>query len=26
VDVEALRKRVERLAADFPLYGGLETW
>ncbi|MFN0283639.1 MAG: serine hydroxymethyltransferase [Kineosporiaceae bacterium] len=26
VDVETLRKRVERLAADFPLYGGLETW
>ena len=22
-DVEALRKRVERLAADFPLYDGL---
>jgi glycine hydroxymethyltransferase len=26
VDVETLRKRVERLAADFPLYDGLETW
>jgi glycine hydroxymethyltransferase len=25
-DVETLRKRVERLAADFPLYDGLETW
>jgi glycine hydroxymethyltransferase len=25
-DVETLRKRVTRLAADFPLYGGLETW
>jgi glycine hydroxymethyltransferase len=25
-DVEALRKRAERLAADFPLYDGLETW
>jgi glycine hydroxymethyltransferase len=25
-DVEALRARVERLAADFPLYEGLEGW
>ncbi len=25
-DVSTLRKRVERLAADFPLYDGLETW
>ena len=25
-DVETLRKRVERLAADFPLYDGLEGW
>ncbi|GLY13089.1 serine hydroxymethyltransferase [Kineosporia sp. NBRC 101677] len=25
-DVDALRKRVDRLAADFPLYDGLETW
>jgi glycine hydroxymethyltransferase len=24
--VDALRARVERLAADFPLYDGLETW
>ncbi len=24
--VEGLRARVERLAADFPLYDGLETW
>lgn len=26
VDVPALRQRVTRLAADFPLYDGLETW
>jgi glycine hydroxymethyltransferase len=25
-DLEALRARVERLAADFPLYPGLEQW
>jgi len=25
-DVEKLRARVERLAADFPLYQGLESW
>lgn len=25
-DVEALRARVEKLAADFPLYSGLEEW
>jgi glycine hydroxymethyltransferase len=25
-DVEALRARVARLAADFPLYPGLESW
>jgi glycine hydroxymethyltransferase len=25
-DVDALRARVERLAADFPLYDGLESW
>jgi glycine hydroxymethyltransferase len=25
-DIEKLRGRVERLAADFPLYDGLETW
>ena len=25
-DVDMLRTRVERLAADFPLYDGLETW
>jgi glycine hydroxymethyltransferase len=25
-DVDALRARVERLAHDFPLYDGLETW
>ncbi|GAA4773004.1 serine hydroxymethyltransferase [Citricoccus nitrophenolicus] len=25
-DVEALKARVDRLAADFPLYDGLETW
>jgi glycine hydroxymethyltransferase len=25
-DIEALRKRVEVLAADFPLYEGLEGW
>jgi glycine hydroxymethyltransferase len=25
-DIETLRKRVERLAADFPLYDGLEGW
>jgi glycine hydroxymethyltransferase len=25
-DVDKLRGRVERLAADFPLYDGLETW
>jgi glycine hydroxymethyltransferase len=25
-DIEALRKRVDILAADFPLYDGLETW
>jgi glycine hydroxymethyltransferase len=25
-DVDGLRARVERLAADFPLYEGLETW
>jgi glycine hydroxymethyltransferase len=25
-DVEALRARVTRLAADFPLYPGLESW
>ncbi|ORW31983.1 serine hydroxymethyltransferase [Mycobacterium paraense] len=26
VDVSALRQRVTRLARDFPLYEGLETW
>lgn len=25
-DIETLRKRVEKLAADFPLYDGLEAW
>jgi glycine hydroxymethyltransferase len=25
-DIDKLRGRVERLAADFPLYDGLETW
>ena len=25
-DIETLRKRVEKLAADFPLYDGLEGW
>jgi len=25
-DVDSLRKRVDTLAADFPLYDGLETW
>jgi glycine hydroxymethyltransferase len=25
-DIDKLRGRVERLAADFPLYEGLETW
>ncbi|MDQ1287599.1 MAG: glycine hydroxymethyltransferase [Actinomycetota bacterium] len=25
-DLDKLRSRVERLAADFPLYDGLETW
>ncbi|GAB6901358.1 serine hydroxymethyltransferase [Kineosporia succinea] len=25
-DIESLRKRVEKLAGDFPLYEGLETW
>jgi glycine hydroxymethyltransferase len=25
-DVEKLRGRIERLADDFPLYDGLETW
>ncbi|MFC7403142.1 serine hydroxymethyltransferase [Citricoccus sp. GCM10030269] len=25
-DVEALRARVQKLAADFPLYDGLESW
>ena len=25
-DVEALQARVKKLAADFPLYGGLEQW
>ncbi len=25
-DTEALRKRVDKLAADFPLYEGLESW
>ena len=26
VDVPALRQRVTRLARDFPLYEGLESW
>ena len=25
-DVESLRARVDKLAADFPLYDGLESW
>jgi glycine hydroxymethyltransferase len=26
IDVPALRQRVTRLARDFPLYEGLESW